>query len=95
MVRVQDTEILRGVQDQWKAAIDAQEPERVADVFTEDAIFQGLHPYRIGAKASPITTPPNHTALRSPTGYCETRRPVMIWYWATSAHSSLFTSGRR
>ena len=47
-VRVQDTEILRRVLDRWKAAIDAQEHERVAAVFTDDAIFQGLHPYSVG-----------------------------------------------
>ncbi|MFE2035064.1 YybH family protein [Streptomyces scopuliridis] len=40
--------ILRGVLDQWKAAVDAHEPERVAARFTEDAIFQGLHPYSVG-----------------------------------------------
>ena len=41
-------DILTGVLDAWKAAVDAHEPERVADVFTEDAIFQGLHPYSVG-----------------------------------------------
>jgi uncharacterized protein (TIGR02246 family) len=41
-------EILRGVLDQWKAAVGAHEPERVASYFTEDAIFQGLHPYSVG-----------------------------------------------
>jgi uncharacterized protein (TIGR02246 family) len=40
--------ILREVLDQWKAAVDAHEPERVASHFTEDAIFQGLHPYSVG-----------------------------------------------
>jgi uncharacterized protein (TIGR02246 family) len=40
--------ILRDVLDQWKAAVDAHEPERVASHFTEDAIFQGLHPYSVG-----------------------------------------------
>lgn len=44
-----DTEaILRGVLDQWKAAVDGHEPEQVAARFTEDAIFQGLHPYSVG-----------------------------------------------
>jgi uncharacterized protein (TIGR02246 family) len=42
--------VLRGVLDQWKAAVDAHAPERVASLFTEDAIFQGLHPYSIGRK---------------------------------------------
>ncbi|WP_026257415.1 SgcJ/EcaC family oxidoreductase [Actinopolymorpha alba] len=40
--------ILRGVLDRWKAAVDKHEPERVAWTFTEDAIFQGLHPYSVG-----------------------------------------------
>ena len=40
--------VLRGVLDAWKSALDAHEPERIATVFTEDAIFQGLHPYSVG-----------------------------------------------
>ncbi|WP_245871283.1 YybH family protein [Asanoa hainanensis] len=43
-----ETEILRSVLDQWKSAVDAHEPERVGALFTEDAIFQGLHPYSVG-----------------------------------------------
>lgn len=41
-------EVLRAVLDQWKAGVDAHEPQKVAEVFTEDAIFQGLHPYSVG-----------------------------------------------
>jgi uncharacterized protein (TIGR02246 family) len=41
-------EILHGVLDRWKAAVDAHDPGRVASYFTEDAIFQGLHPYSVG-----------------------------------------------
>src|SRR5580658_1416751 len=48
VVKVPDTDALRDALDRWKAAIDAHEPERVADVFTEDAIFQGLRPYSVG-----------------------------------------------
>ena len=48
VVKVQGTEVLRDVLDRWKVSIDAQQPERVAEVFTEDAIFQGLHPYSVG-----------------------------------------------
>jgi hypothetical protein len=40
--------ILCSVLDRWKAAIDRHEPEQVAAQFTEDAIFQGLHPYSVG-----------------------------------------------
>lgn len=39
---------LRDVLDRWKSAVDAHEPEQVAVVFTDDAIFQGLHPYSVG-----------------------------------------------
>jgi uncharacterized protein (TIGR02246 family) len=48
VVKVQDTEILRGVLDQWKAGVDAHAPQEVAAVFTEDAVFQGLRPYSVG-----------------------------------------------
>ena len=48
VVKVQDTEILRGALDEWKAGVDAHEPQKVAAVFTDDAIFQGLHPYSVG-----------------------------------------------
>lgn len=44
----ENEEILRDVLDRWKSAVDAHEPERVASYFTEDAIFQGLHPYSVG-----------------------------------------------
>jgi hypothetical protein len=40
-----EIEILRSVIDQWKSAVDAHDPHRVASYFTDDAIFQGLHPY--------------------------------------------------
>jgi uncharacterized protein (TIGR02246 family) len=40
--------ILRDVLDKWKSAVDAHDAKRVATYFTDDAIFQGLHPYSIG-----------------------------------------------
>ncbi|GAA5013703.1 SgcJ/EcaC family oxidoreductase [Kitasatospora paranensis] len=40
--------IVREVMDDWRAAVDNHEPERVAARFTPDAIFQGLHPYTVG-----------------------------------------------
>ncbi|MFI7604526.1 YybH family protein [Micromonospora sp. NPDC049366] len=43
-----DSEILRGVLDRWRSAVDAHEPDRVASCFTDDAIFQGLRPYSVG-----------------------------------------------
>ena len=40
--------VVRSVMDLWKAAVDRHEPGEVAAQFTEDAIFQGLHPYSVG-----------------------------------------------
>ena len=48
VVKVRDTDALHDVLGRWKVAIDEQAPDRVAEVFTEDAIFQGLHPYSVG-----------------------------------------------
>jgi uncharacterized protein (TIGR02246 family) len=42
------TSVLRSVLDQWKAAVDAHDPAAVGKLFTDDAIFQGLHPYSVG-----------------------------------------------
>jgi hypothetical protein len=47
-VKVRDTDPLRNALDRWKAGIDAHQPVRVSEVFTEDAIFQGLRPYSVG-----------------------------------------------
>ncbi|MEU4011433.1 hypothetical protein [Streptomyces pseudogriseolus] len=40
--------ILRDVMGRWKAGVDTHAPQEVAACFTEDAIFQGLHPYSVG-----------------------------------------------
>jgi muconolactone delta-isomerase len=40
--------ILRSVLDRWKSTVDAHDPPGVAACFTDDAIFQGLHPYSVG-----------------------------------------------
>jgi uncharacterized protein (TIGR02246 family) len=45
-----DRAALRAVLEPWKAAVDTHEPEAVAAVFTEQAIFQGLHPYSVGRR---------------------------------------------
>ncbi|MFJ9690585.1 SgcJ/EcaC family oxidoreductase [Kitasatospora sp. NPDC101183] len=42
------TDALRTVLDAWKGAVDEHRPESAAALFTEDAIFQGLHPYTTG-----------------------------------------------
>jgi uncharacterized protein (TIGR02246 family) len=42
---------LETVLAQWKAGIDDHDPDRVAALFTKDAIFQGLRPYGVGRDA--------------------------------------------
>jgi uncharacterized protein (TIGR02246 family) len=44
----QDEAVLHDVLDRWKDAVDRHEPKRAASYFTEDAVFQGLHPYTVG-----------------------------------------------
>jgi uncharacterized protein (TIGR02246 family) len=44
-------QIIVDVIDEWKAGIDAHDPARVAAVFAEDAVFQGLRPYGVGPDA--------------------------------------------
>ncbi len=41
-------ETLRNVLNQWKDGVDAHDPQRVADAFSTDAIFQGLRPFSVG-----------------------------------------------
>ena len=43
-----DEQVLDSVLSRWRSAVDAHDPERVASCFTDDAIFQGLHPYTVG-----------------------------------------------
>jgi uncharacterized protein (TIGR02246 family) len=76
VVKVQDTEILRGVLDQWQAGIDAHQPEHVAEAFTEDAVFQGLRPYGVGRQVVSeyyASQPPGMTVTYR---ILETRRPA-------------------
>jgi hypothetical protein len=63
VVKVQGTDVLRGVLDQWQAGVDAHEPQKVASVFTKDAIFQGLRPYSVLA----LVLLPAAPALLKPT----------------------------
>lgn len=49
--KVPDTEledIIGEVMDRWQAGVDSHQPDRVAEQFTEDAVFQGLRPYSVG-----------------------------------------------
>ena len=43
-----DKAIIHDVLDRWKDAVDRHDPQGVAAGFTEDAVFQGLHPYTVG-----------------------------------------------
>ena len=43
--------ILDSVLTGWKSAVDAHDVDRAASYFTDDAIFQGLHPYSVGPKS--------------------------------------------
>jgi muconolactone delta-isomerase len=43
-----EADMLDAVLTRWKVAVDAHQPEHVAELFTADAIFQGLHPYTVG-----------------------------------------------
>jgi uncharacterized protein (TIGR02246 family) len=45
------SQVVVDVMDEWKAGIDTHDPGRVAAVFTEDAVFQGLRPYGVGHDA--------------------------------------------
>lgn len=71
-----DETILREVLDRWKAAVDAHRPERVAAVFTEDAIFQGLHPYSVGRPGVAAYYDSQPLGMKAAYRVLETRRPA-------------------
>jgi uncharacterized protein (TIGR02246 family) len=63
---------LRSVLDTWSAAVDAHMPQQVATVFTDDVIFQGLHPYTVGLQgvadyyaAQPLGMTSDYTILET------------------------------
>jgi uncharacterized protein (TIGR02246 family) len=77
VVKVPGTEeILRDVLDQWKAGVDAHEPQRVAGVFTEDAIFQGLRPYSVGRQGVADYYASQPRGMTVTYQVLETRRPT-------------------
>ncbi|MHC3471319.1 YybH family protein [Streptomyces sp. 7R007] len=69
-----DEAILGAVLDRWKAAVDAHQPERVADQFTEDAVFQGLHPYSVGRQGVAAYYASQPLGMRAGYTILETRR---------------------
>lgn len=68
--------ILRGVLDRWKDAVDRHEPQQVADRFTPDAIFQGLHPYSIGRPGIAAYYDSQPIGMTAAYRILETRRPA-------------------
>jgi ketosteroid isomerase-like protein len=68
--------VLRGVLDQWKADVDAHRPRRVAAHFTEDAIFQGLHPYSVGRQGVADYYDSQPPGMEAAYRILETRRPA-------------------
>ncbi|WP_037579085.1 YybH family protein [Phaeacidiphilus oryzae] len=71
--QIEHEHVIREVVDRWKAAVDAHEPERVASCFTEDAIFQGLHPYGVGREAVAAYYDSQPLGLRADYTILETR----------------------
>jgi uncharacterized protein (TIGR02246 family) len=76
VVKVQDTEVLREVLDQWKGGVDAHEPQKVAAVFAEDAIFQGLRPYIVGRQGVADYYDAQPRGMTVTYRILETRRPA-------------------
>ncbi|WP_406334327.1 YybH family protein [Streptomyces sp. NBC_00203] len=77
MNRTTDSEaILRDVLDRWKAAVDGHEPQQVAAQFTEDAIFQGLHPYSVGRPGIAAYYDSQPLGMTATYRILETRRPA-------------------
>ncbi|MDX8149137.1 SgcJ/EcaC family oxidoreductase [Lentzea sp. BCCO 10_0061] len=66
--------VLEDVMDRWKDAVDAHDPERVASNFTEDALFQGLHPYGVGRQAVAAYYDSQPIGLKAEYKILETRR---------------------
>jgi hypothetical protein len=69
-----ELDILREVLDQWKAGVDEHEPKRVASLFTDDAIFQGLHLYGVGPDAVAEYYDAQPLGLRASYAVLETKR---------------------
>jgi len=69
-------EILRGVLDQWKSAVDRHAPEEVAALFTEDAIFQGMRPYSVGRQGVAAYYDSQPPGLAAAYRIVETRSPA-------------------
>jgi uncharacterized protein (TIGR02246 family) len=71
-----DESVLRDALDGWKAAVDAHDPQRVASRFTEDAIFQGTHPYSVGRAGVARYYDSQPLGMKAAYRILETRRPA-------------------
>jgi uncharacterized protein (TIGR02246 family) len=71
-----DEKILAAVLDRWRTAVDAHRPEQVAAVFTEDAVFQGLHPYSVGRPGVAAYYDSQPLGMKAAYRILETRRPA-------------------
>ncbi|MFE7168433.1 YybH family protein [Streptomyces sp. NPDC057616] len=71
-----DEKILSAVLDRWKAGVDAHQPEHVAATFTEDALFQGLHPYSVGRPGVAAYYDSQPLGMKAAYRILETRRPA-------------------
>lgn len=69
-----DETVLHDVLERWRTAVDAHRPQDVAAVFTEDAIFQGLHPYGVGRDAVAAYYASQPLGMRAAYRVLETRR---------------------
>ncbi|MEU6548228.1 SgcJ/EcaC family oxidoreductase [Streptomyces sp. NPDC046859] len=69
-----DETVLREVLERWRTAVDAHRPQDVAAVFTEDALFQGLHPYGVGRDAVAAYYAAQPPGMRAGYRILETRR---------------------
>jgi hypothetical protein len=68
--------ILRTVLDGWRAAFDAHNPQQAAAFFTDDAIFQGLHPYTVGPRGVADYYASLPLGMTATYRILETRRPA-------------------
>ena len=89
-----DVEILRGVLDPWKAAVDAHDPDGVAAWFTDDAIFQGLHPYTVGRQGVAEYYASQPAGLTAEYRILETRRPASDFVYGYLSVDFAFADGR-
>jgi uncharacterized protein (TIGR02246 family) len=92
-----DERVIQAVMDRWKAAVDAHEPEKVADCFTEDAIFQGMHPYSVGRPGVAAYYASQPIGMRAAYKVLETRRPaeglVLGYLWVDFSFTDKATLG--